>query len=751
MPVDASRALLARLLTDLPEGALITDAKRRVKHANAGFTAMTGYTESEIRDSNCSFLQGVGTDPATIDSIRTALEAGRTFRGPILNYRKDGAEFWNFLTIAPLRDEADVITHFVSVQLDVTDFISGHDITRQLLAAERAHRETASLLLDAARALNRSSSVAETTATISDLARSLTDGDHSTVATWDDKRRSLVLTAHSGVVAAAGFRAPVEQPDSSRLDDLDAILRAEAPVALERESSDTMRALQPELATSTGLAMPIRADEAVLGLLLVGWVDANPAPGDSAAGRLGDLAELAGYAFAKAQIFDEIRWNAVHDPLTRLLNRSVIADTLATFVERGRAEDTSTAVLYCDVDRFKHINDTLGHDAGDTVLVAVAAALQGAVRLGDIVARMGGDEFAAILPLSDSVTPEGCATAIANALRQPLLLEGQLVQSGAAIGIAYGNLAYDDGDDLLKRADMAMYEAKAANLNSYRVFDDVMEERMTSRVNIRAELTRALDSDELTLNYQPLVSARTGELKSVEALLRWNSPRLGTVSPGVLIPIAEESGQIIELSNWVLDRALCAIKTLGDVPVGINISPVHFRQGQFATMVADKLLAANIRPELLYIEITEGVLISHMDAAKKTITQLRNLGIKVYLDDFGTGYSSLSYLQNFEFDGMKIDKSFLRNLGERQQATQIMRSVIDLGHSLNLQVVAEGIESDWQARLLQLLNCDILQGFHFATPMSLDGVQAFRVQQAEALAQVAAAPVALAEVERLAG
>ena len=298
---------------------------------------------------------------------------------------------------------------------------------------------------------------------------------------------------------------------------------------------------------------------------------------------------------------------------------------------------------------------------------------------------------------------------------------------------------------------MAMYEARAANLNSYRVFDDVMEERMTSRVNIRAELTRALDSDELTLNYQPLVSARTGELKSVEALLRWNSPRLGNVSPGVLIPIAEESGQIIELSHWVLDKALCAIKTLGDVPVGINISPVHFRQGQFATMVADKLLAANIRPELLYIEITEGVLISHMDAAKKTITQLRNLGIKVYLDDFGTGYSSLSYLQNFEFDGMKIDKSFLRNLGERQQATQIMRSVIDLGHSLNLQVVAEGIESDWQARLLQLLNCDILQGFHFATPMSLDGVQAFRVQQAEALAQVAAAPVALAEVERLAG
>ncbi|RZJ00077.1 MAG: EAL domain-containing protein [Brevundimonas sp.] len=445
------------------------------------------------------------------------------------------------------------------------------------------------------------------------------------------------------------------------------------------------------------------------------------------------------------------------DPLTGLMNRVAFNNVLT---ERSQAHSHGElAILFFDLNRFKEINDSLGHKAGDMLLAEVATVLTENLPGAVAVARMGGDEFAAILPLSDSVTPEGCATAIANALRQPLLLEGQLVQSGAAIGIAYGNLAYDDGDDLLKRADMAMYEAKAAGLNSYRVFDDVMEERMTSRVNIRAELTRALDSDELTLNYQPLVSARTGELKSVEALLRWNSPRLGNVSPGVLIPIAEESGQIIELSHWVLDKALHAIKTLVDVPVGINISPVHFRHNQFATMVADKLLAANIRPELLYIEITEGVLISHMDAAKKTITQLRNLGIKVYLDDFGTGYSSLSYLQNFEFDGMKIDKSFLRNLGERQQATQIMRSVIDLGHSLNLQVVAEGIESDWQARLLQLLNCDILQGFHFATPMSLEAVQEFRAKQADALAETTPAAVAapvetvaeVTEPERLAG
>ncbi|MGZ8408794.1 MAG: putative bifunctional diguanylate cyclase/phosphodiesterase [Hyphomicrobium sp.] len=429
-----------------------------------------------------------------------------------------------------------------------------------------------------------------------------------------------------------------------------------------------------------------------------------------------------------AEVGEQLDHKAHSDPLTGLMNRIAFNKVLA---ERSQAHaHGELAILFLDLNRFKEINDSLGHKAGDMLLARVARLLTDNLPGAVAVARMGGDEFAAILPVRPSTTPEACATAITKGLQQPLLIEGQLVQSGAAIGIAYGNLAYDNGDDLLKHADMAMYEAKAAGVNGFRVFDDVMEERMSSRVSIRSELVRALETNELTLNYQPLVCARTGELISVEALLRWNSPRLGQVSPAILIPIAEESGQIIELSNWVLDTGLAAIKTLGDVPVGINISPVHFRHNRFATMLAEKLIAANVQPELLHIEITEGVLISHMEAAKKTIAQVRKLGCKVYLDDFGTGYSSLSYLQNFELDGMKIDKSFLRDLGERSQATQIMRSVIDLGHSLDLKVVAEGVESDWQARLLQLLNCDILQGFYFATPMMLDQILAFRAGQA---------------------
>ena len=415
------------------------------------------------------------------------------------------------------------------------------------------------------------------------------------------------------------------------------------------------------------------------------------------------------------------------DPLTGLMNRVAFNNTLERL---SRVHDNGElAVLFFDLNRFKEVNDSLGHKIGDLLLAEVAERLRLILAPATALARMGGDEFAAIVPATGHARPEALATAVGEALRQPFTIEGHVVQIGTSIGIAYGNLAYDQGDELLKRADLAMYEAKTAKLTTFRIFDDSMEERLSAKTSVRTELGKAMISDELLLNYQPIVSARTGELKSVEALLRWKSARLGDVSPGVLVPIAEESGQIIELSNWVLDQALTTIKRLENVAVGVNISPLHFRHKNFATMIADKLLAASVRPDLLYIEITEGVLISHMESAKRTISQLRNLGIRVYLDDFGTGYSSLSYLQNFELDGMKIDKSFLRDVGQRPQATQIMRSVIDLGHSLNLNVVAEGIENDWQARLLQLLNCDLLQGFYFAPPMTLESLETYRVNQ----------------------
>ncbi|HEY9552967.1 putative bifunctional diguanylate cyclase/phosphodiesterase [Allosphingosinicella sp.] len=319
-----------------------------------------------------------------------------------------------------------------------------------------------------------------------------------------------------------------------------------------------------------------------------------------------------------------------------------------------------------------------------------------------------------------------------EALYESYLIDGHLVHVGSSVGIAVGSAETACASDLLRRADVAMYEAKGSKTASFKIFDDRMSEMIAVRASMREELDRAIRDHELGLALQPLVDARTGDLASVEALLRWPRCSRGDISPADLIPMAEESGQILQLGEWVLDRALKIARELNDVPVAVNVSPIQFRHHGFAGLVSEKLLAAGLRPAQLRLEITEGVLISHMDAAKSTIRQLRQLGVQVVLDDFGTGYSSLSYLQNLDFDCVKIDKSFLKDLGRHSRAVQIMRSVIDLGHSLQLKVVAEGVENDWQARLLQLLNCDYLQGYYVGAPMTLDELIEFRANNAAA-------------------
>jgi EAL domain-containing protein (putative c-di-GMP-specific phosphodiesterase class I) len=239
---------------------------------------------------------------------------------------------------------------------------------------------------------------------------------------------------------------------------------------------------------------------------------------------------------------------------------------------------------------------------------------------------------------------------------------------------------------------------------------------------MKTELEAATQNGQLRLDFQPIFSARTGKIVSAEALMRWSHPTRGEISPGKFIGLAEESGQIAELGDWAIDRALRIIKAV-DLPIAVNVSPIQFRHHAFAKSVADRLIQADVSPSLLKIEITEGVLITHTDAAKRTIRQLRDLGVKVVLDDFGTGYSSLSYLQSFEFDAVKIDRSFVRDLGSQHQSTQLARAIVDMGHGLGMEVVAEGIENARQASLLQILGCDHLQGFFLGVPASLESLQ----------------------------
>jgi diguanylate cyclase (GGDEF)-like protein len=437
----------------------------------------------------------------------------------------------------------------------------------------------------------------------------------------------------------------------------------------------------------------------------------------------------------------ELEKAALSDAVTGLKNRVAFSKELEAVIERGGQGEF--AVLFLDLDRFKEVNDTLGHKVGDGLLKGVAVRLRELLPERDVLARIGGDEFAAIVRIDPARRIDDLAIAIVEAVYEPFLIEGHVVHVGASVGIARGMRPISSAEELLRQADIAMYDAKFSKTDSFRIFDERMSNMIALRSSMRSELERAIRNDELSLKYQPVVDSRTGELSSVEALLRWPNSSQGEISPGDLIPLAEESGQILALGGWILDKALLAVRELKNVPVAVNVSPIQFRHHGFATIVGDKLIAAGVAPELLRLEITEGVLISHMDAAKSTIRQLRQMGVVVVLDDFGTGYSSLSYLQNLDFDYMKIDKSFMKDLGRRQLATQIMRCVIELGHSLELKVVAEGIENDWQARLLQLLNCDYLQGYFLGAPMPLEDLHAFRANNnlREKLNRVAAEPL----------
>lgn len=419
------------------------------------------------------------------------------------------------------------------------------------------------------------------------------------------------------------------------------------------------------------------------------------------------------------------------DPLTGLMNRIAFNNVLAALaLPPGR----DIAILYFDLDHFKEINDRFGHKYGDMMLVESARRLKRIMPHAIALARIGGDEFAAVIEARGPVSAEDYARQTVAALSEPLVIDEHRLNVGTSIGIAYGNLMTDAADRLLKHADLAMYEAKANERNNFRVYGDDISTRLSRRSTIRTELQKCLNGGSgFHMLYQPMVNARTGDLVCAEALLRWRSVELGDVPPGIVIPIAEESGQIIDLTDCTLDAAIAAIQELDHVPVAVNISPIYFSNPIFARVVGDKLAAANVNPDLLRVEVTEGVLISQMARAQRTIGELREIGVQIILDDFGIGYSSLSYLQNLEFDGFKIDKSFLRDLGNRAQAVQVMRAVIDLGRSLHMEVAVEGIEADWQARLVQLLNADVLQGYFIAYPLSLEEIKPFHFNASQTL------------------
>lgn len=409
---------------------------------------------------------------------------------------------------------------------------------------------------------------------------------------------------------------------------------------------------------------------------------------------------------------------AHYDPLTELPNRVLFQRHLGEALSRRRRKGDQLAVHFIDLDRFKSVNDTLGHPIGDELLRVAAERLRGCVRDGDTVARLGGDEFAVVQTgLSDLTGATRLAERVVEAMAAPFDLHGHHVVIGASVGVSVAPSDGDDADELLKKADMALYRAKADGRGAFHFFEPAMDEQLQARRALELDLRRALVAGEFQLYYQPLYHLGDDRVTGCEALLRWNHPERGMVSPADFIPLAEEIGLIVQLGEWVLREACAEAATWPDhVRLAVNLSPAQFRDRALVRTVVSALATSGLPAERLELEITESVLLQDNAANMTMLHDLRALGVRISMDDFGTGYSSLSYLRSFPFDKIKIDQTFVRDILKDSDALAIIKAVLDLGASLGIVTTAEGVETVEQLNALRDQGCAEIQGYFISRP-----------------------------------
>ena len=418
---------------------------------------------------------------------------------------------------------------------------------------------------------------------------------------------------------------------------------------------------------------------------------------------------------------------AHHDQLTGLINRSRFCDLLAVQAASRRSRDQAFSVLMVDLDHFKPVNDVLGHAAGDAVLRMTADRLRSALREGDVLARLGGDEFV-VLQLDAGGQSEALALAarIVDVMQAPMMVNDQAVRIGASVGVALAPQHGDDAGVLLHNADLALYAAKSDGKGVYRLFDPALDARMQARRKLEMDLRRAVAAEEFELHFQPLVEAGSGRIAGAEALVRWNHPERGQVSPVDFIALAEETGLILPLGEWVLRRACQeAARWPPELSVSVNLSPVQFRDRNLGATVRSALADSGLSAMRLELEITEGVLLTDEVSTLATLKMLRNEGVRIAMDDFGTGYSSLGYLRRFPFDKIKVDQSFVRQVPSDPESAGIVRAILSIGSCLGMSTTMEGVETPEQMAFSAAEGCTFVQGYLISRPLTAEAVRDF--------------------------
>jgi len=706
--------LLSLGANETANAVVITGADSRIIYVNAGFTRMMGYELAEARGKIPSqLLAGRHTDSHVIEYARSHVVSQKDFHVEILVYDKQGKPLWISAVINPVFNDDGLLQNMVAVYTDITHTKMHEVLQHKVLNA--MVRETP--LLEVAELICR-----EVEHIAPDVVVSILRVDA------EDKLRPLAAPSMPDHIAQA-INGVAIGPD---IGSCGSAAYWGEQVVVTNIATDPRWAAYKDLFLPLGLVAcwsnPIKSsDGRVLGTLAFYYRD-HREPNEFIE-RLSVVCEhLCALALERDEARVHIRKLAYYDVLTGLPNRRRLYTKAAQAIAQVARTNSQLAVLFVDLDRFKQVNDSLGHAVGDELLCETALRIKAQLRETDIVGRLSGDEFVIVSPDCDSRQAAGIAERVLAALSQPVVIGGVKLRSSASIGVS---LYPDSGhhiEQLLQHADMAMYQAKMAGRDRCCFFSAEMNQQAQERQVLELALREALEQKQLQLHYQPQVRLGDNRLYGVEALARWRHPQLGEVSPVRFVPLAEECGLVMELGHWALHEAC---RQLADwrrrgfaIPaVSVNLSPKNFHHLGLPRLVADILQQHGLAPGDLTLEMTESVLMDGSPETLSTISALHEQGVRLSIDDFGTGYSSLGYLHRLPVDELKLDKRFVRDLDSDEAARALTHAIIRIGESLHLTVVAEGVENEAQRCFLAKTGCQVAQGYLFARPMPVDALE----------------------------
>lgn len=719
-----NRVALLNLVADKTNRAVVvTDRQMRIVYTNAAFSGTFGYSPEESQKRRADqLLAGHFTDRKTLARLRRRLcgrwegEGGGDEEEEILVYDKSGNEIWMSAAVKPFRNERGRIKYMFALLTDITESKQLRSLQQLILGAladELPITEIADRLCRRVEVIAPDVVCSVLHIDADGLVHPL--GGPSLPEAYSRALDGVAIGPDVGSCGSAAYHG--------------------TPVLAEDIDTDPRWQPFKAMPMAAGLracwSTPIKAkDGRVIGTFAFYFRECR-APSHWHQRIVDACVHLGALAIERKEARTQIARLAYHDMLTGLPNRAQLRQLIEQAIE-DCTKGKQLALVFLDLDHFKDVNDTLGHSAGDALLVEFAKRLRTRIQPSDMLGRLSGDEFVIVLPNCDPTRASLIASSITEALASPLWIDNRQVPISASMGISIYPDNATDIDALMQQADAAMYKAKQAGRSTHRFFSADMNRLAEQRLVYSAALRRAIANDELALHYQPQTRTIDGTLYGVEALARWNDPELGEIPPAKFIPLAEECGLIEQIGLWAIREAcrqMAAWRRAGlDIPcVAVNLSPLNFQNAKLAAVVAETIAESGLPPGALMLEITEGVLMNERSAAIETMNAIRELGVGLSLDDFGTGFSSLSRLAQLPIRELKIDRSFMRDIERDASARAVATAVIRVGQSLNMAVVAEGVETEEQRNMLAELGCDVIQGHLFAKAMSPEDLERWLV------------------------